>query len=98
MAEYAKKADGEQINLESVHSICTRSKSGIQSIQSGFKVIRFINSKRAQAEESVRAKEFMAYLADTPVVLYDNGLLFKNNVEYAWAKFMQNSKMTKESI
>ena len=40
----------------------------------------------------------MIYLADTPVVLNDNDLLIKNNVEYAWAKFMQNSKMTKESI
>ena len=40
----------------------------------------------------------MAHLANMPVILNDNGLLFKNNVEYTWAKFMQDSKMTKRSI
>ena len=43
-------------------------------------------------------KKFIAYLAYTPVVLNDNGFLFKNNIEYAWAKFMQDSKMTKRSM
>ena len=40
----------------------------------------------------------MAYLADTPIVLDDNGLLFKINIEYAWTKFIQDSKMTKRSM
>ncbi len=45
-AEYAEKADGDQVNLKSVRSTCTRSRSGIQSTQSGFKVIGFTNSER----------------------------------------------------
>ena len=40
----------------------------------------------------------MIYLADIPIVLNDDGFPFKNNVEYAWAKFMQGSKMTKRSM
>ena len=40
----------------------------------------------------------MAYLTDILIVLNNHGLLFKNNVEYTWAKFMQDSKMTKESM
>ena len=97
-AEYIQKADGEQINRESMHSTCTWSRSGIQSTQSGFKVIRFINNKRKQVEKPIRDEKFIAYLADTPVVLNDNGLLFKNNIEYTWAKFMQDSKITKGSM
>ena len=40
----------------------------------------------------------MVYLADTQVVLNNNGFSIKNNVEYIWVKFIQDSKMTKESI
>ena len=61
-------------------------------------MIEFTNSKRGQVGKPVGDKEFMVYLADTPVVLNDNSLLFKNNVKYAWAKFMQDSKITKRSI
>ena len=81
--EYAEKADGEQVNLECVRSTCIRSRSRIQSTQSGFKVIGFTNSERGQARKLVGDEEFMAYLADTPIVLNNNDLLFKNNVEYA---------------
>ena len=98
IAEYAKKVDGEQVNPESVRNTCTWSRSGIQSSQGGFKVIKFTNSKREQARKLVGDEEFMAYLPDIPVVLNDNDLPFKNNVEYAWAKFMQESKITKGSI
>ena len=83
------------MNLESVCSTCTRSRSGIQSTQSGFKVMRFTNSERGQAGKPVGDEEVMEYLADKPVVLNKNSYSLKNNVEYAWAKFMQNSKMTK---
>ena len=85
------------MNPESMRSTYTRSRSGIQSTQSGFKVIGFTNSERGQAGKPVGDKEVMAYLTDKPVVLNDNGLTFKNNVEYAWAKLMQDSKMTKQS-
>ncbi len=85
------------MNPESMRSTYTRSRSGIQSTQSGFKVIGFTNSERWQAGKPVGDKEVMAYLADKLVVLNDNGLTFMNNVEYAWAKLMQDSKMTKQS-
>ena len=82
IVEYAEKVDKEQMNLESVRNTCTRSRSGIQSIQSRFKVIMFTNSKRGQAGEPVRDEELMVYLTNIPVVLNDNGLFFKNNVKY----------------
>ena len=94
-AEYIEKADGEQMILGSVRNTCTWSRSGIQSSQSEFKVMRFMNSKMGQAEKPVGDEEFIAYLADILVVLKDNGLPFKKNIEYAWAKFMQDNKMTK---
>lgn len=40
----------------------------------------------------------MKYLANTLIVLNNNCLLFKNNIEYAKTKIMQNYKMTKKSI
>lgn len=51
-------------------------------MQNGFKVIRFTNSQKKQTGKPVRDKEFIAYLADIPVVLNNNSFLFKNNVEY----------------
>ena len=72
--ESAEKADGEQINPESVRSTCTQSRSGIQSTQSGFKVIGFTNSEMRQVGDPIKDEEFMVYLADTPVVLNDNSL------------------------
>ena len=76
------------MNPDSVCNTCTRSRLGIQSTESGVKVIGFTNSKRGQIGEPVGNEEFMAYLADTPIVLNDNSLLFKDNVEYVWAKFI----------
>ena len=46
IAEYVEKADKEQVNPNSMRSTCIQSKSEIQSTQSGFKVIEFINSER----------------------------------------------------
>lgn len=40
----------------------------------------------------------MAYLADTPVILNNNGFLFKNNIEYVQAKILQDRKMIKKLI
>lgn len=40
----------------------------------------------------------MAYIADISVKMVNNCLLFKHNVEYAWAKFIQDSKMSKSLI
>ena len=61
-------------------------------------MIRFTNSEKRQVGKLVGDKEFMAYLADILVILNNNDLLFKNNVKYARAKFMQDGKMTKRSI
>lgn len=40
----------------------------------------------------------MAYLTYTMVFSNNNNFLLKNNIEYKWRKFMQNRKITKESI
>ena len=76
------------MNPESVRSTCIQSRLRIQSTQSKFKVIEFTNSKKTQERKPVGDKEFMAYLGDIPIVLNDNGLLFKNNFKYIWPKFM----------
>ena len=81
-AEYVVKVDRKQLNSDSVHSTCTRLRLGIQSTQSRLKVIVFTNNKRGQAGKLIGDEKFMAYLANTLVVLNDNGLLFKNNIEY----------------
>ena len=65
-----------------MRNICIRSRLRIQLMQNGFKVIRFTNSQKKQTGKPVRDKEFIAYLADIPVVLNNNSFLFKNNVEY----------------
>ena len=97
-AKCAENVDGEQIHPETVCNTYTWSSLGIESTQSGFKVVGFTKSKKGQAGELVGDKEFMAYLADKAIVLNNNGILFKNNVEYIWAKFMQDSKIIKESM
>ncbi len=82
---------------ESVRSTTSRSSSGIQSTQSGFKLIRFNDGRRGQAGESVGNKDAMADIADILGDI-DNRLPLKNNVEYEWARFIQASKMTKGSM
>ncbi len=42
-----------------------------------------VNLERRQAREPVGNEEVIAHLADKPIVLGDNGLLFKNKVDYA---------------
>ena len=79
---------------ESVRSTTSWSRSRIQSTQSQFKWIWFNDGKRGQVREPVRNKDAMADVEDI-LNDADNCLLFKNNVEYEWARFMQASKMTK---
>ena len=97
-SEDIKMPDVRQIPPESKHTISSRSRSGIQSIQSGFKSIEFKDGKREQAGEPVDEENTMAYMADIPIEQDNNCFPFKNNVEYAWAKFMQTSKMSKGSM
>ena len=57
-----------------------------------------MNSERRQAREPVGDEEVIAYLADKLIILNDNSLSLKNNVEYAKAKLIQDSKMIKGSM
>ena len=93
--DHAEMAD--QVIHRNVRSITSRSKSGIQLIQSRFKLIRFNDSRRGQIRELVGDKDAMADVMDIPGNA-DNCLPFKNNIEYEWARFMQASKMTKRSM
>ena len=61
-------------------------------------MIGFTNNKSGQVEKPVENEKLIVYLTNTTVVLNNNGLLFKNNVEYAYTKCMQDSKMTKKII
>ncbi len=71
----------DKVIHENMHSITSQSRSGIQSTPSGFKLIKFNDSKRGQAREPIRDKDAMADCADIPGDA-DNRLPFKNNVEY----------------
>ena len=43
-------------------------------------------------------KDIMAYMENIPVDVDNNCHLFKHSVDYAGAKFLQASKMSKESM
>ena len=90
--------DVRHIPPESKHTTSSRSRSGIKSIESGFKLIEFNDGKKGQVGEPVDKENTMAYMADIPIEQDNNCLPFKNNVKYAWAKFMQTSKMLKGSM
>ncbi len=77
----------DEVVYESVRSITSWSRLGIQSTQSGFKLIRFNDGRRGQAREPVEDEDAMADVADISVDA-DNQLPFKNNVKYEWARFI----------
>ncbi len=56
----------DEVVHESVRSTTSRSKSGIQSTQSGFKLIRFNDGRRSQAGERVGDEDTIADVADIP--------------------------------
>ncbi len=87
----------DKVVHESVRSTTSRSRSGIQSTQSRFKLIRFNDGRRGQAGKLVGDKDAMADVADIPDDA-DNQLSFKNNIKYEWASFMKVSKMMKGSM
>ena len=66
--QYAEKANAEQVNPESMRNTCIWSRSGIQSNQSRFQVIRFTNNNKGQIREPVGDEVFMAYSAERPVI------------------------------
>ncbi len=56
----------DKVVHESVCSTTSRSRSGIQSTQSGFKLIRFNDDRRGQAGEPVEDKNAMTDVTDIP--------------------------------
>ncbi len=54
----------DEVVHKSVRSTTSRSRSGIQSTQSGFKLIRFNDGRRGQAREPVGDEDAIADVAD----------------------------------
>lgn len=57
-------------------------KLGSQFIWSGFKSIKFDDSKKRQAGESVEDKDIIAYIEDVLVDVNNNCYLFRYNIDY----------------
>lgn len=74
------------------------SRSRIQLIQSGFKLIKFGDNKIRQARKLVGYEDVVTNQSNIPFDKDNNRLPFKNNVEYTQARFMQASKMMKKSM
>lgn len=70
------------ITPENMYTTSTLSGSGIQSIHSGFKSIKFDHGIKRQAVEPVNEKNIIVYIADILIDQDINCLLFKNSVEY----------------
>lgn len=87
-----------EMTSENICSTFSQLKSGIQSTQNKFKLIKFGINKRRQVGKSVGYGNVIAGIANILVFEDNNCLPFKNNFEYAWARFMQASKMTKRSM
>ncbi len=79
--------DGDNVKMtnkvihESVHGTTSRLRSRIQLTQSEFKLIKFNNGKRGQAEKLIEEEDTIVYVADISSDK-DNYLLLKNNLEY----------------
>ena len=61
-------------------------------------MIQFSDYKREQDGKLVEYEDLVADIANIPVIKDINFLLFKNNINYTWAKFMQASKITKRLL
>lgn len=79
---------------ESICNTFSWSRSGIESTQNGFQLIKFCDKTR----ELVGYKDVMADMTNILVIRNTNRLTFKDNIEYVWACFMQVSKVTKGSM
>ena len=75
-----------------------QSRSGIQSTWNSFKFIKFDDSQGEQANKPMEDKDTMVYMKNILVDVNNNCPLFRHNVDYAWAKFLQVSTMLKESM
>lgn len=61
-------------------------------------MIKFDHSERKPTGKPVGYKDIMVDMANIWVIEDNNRLLLKNNIEYAWAKFIQASKMMIRSM
>lgn len=86
--EDAKIANKEKITPDSIHSTSICSKLKIQLIQNRFKLIEFNDSKKKQTRKQVKDKKVTAYIVNILIIINNNYLLFKNNIEYEWVKFI----------
>ena len=85
-----------KVTLESVCSIFSWSRSGIQLTQNGIKLFKFGDNEKGQTSELVGYEKVLVDITNISVVENDNCFQCKNNVEYTWAKFIQVSKIIKE--
>lgn len=61
-------------------------------------MIKFDVNEREQAGKLVRYRDIVAGIVNILVIKNNNRLLFKNNIQYVWARFIEASKMTKGSM
>lgn len=87
-----------EVTSKSMCNIFSWSRFGIQLTQSRFQLIKFGDSERRQVRKPERYEDVVVGIANILVIKNNNCLLFKNNIEYAWARFMQTSKITKRSM
>lgn len=71
-----------EVIRENMHNIFFRSRSGIYLFQSEFKLIKFDDSKKKQAEKQIRYENDVANIANIAIIEDNNRFLFKNNIEY----------------
>lgn len=71
-----------EVTSKSVCNIFFLSRSGIQSTQNRFKLIKFDENRIGQAGKTIGYEDVIADIANIPVVQDDNRLLYKNNVKY----------------
>ena len=61
-------------------------------------MIKFDISKKKLAWKLVEYKKIIIDIANILVIQNNNCLLFKNNIEYIWVKFMQANKIINRLI
>lgn len=73
-------------------------RSEIQLTQSEVKLIKFSNNKRKYVRKLVGYEDIMLDMTNIPIIENNNCHPLKNNIEYTWANFIQNNKITKKPI
>lgn len=66
--------------------------------RSRFELIEFNDGIKKQTRKAVNKNNIQEYIADILIDKNNNYFAFKNNIKYAWAKFIQSSKILNESI